>query len=136
MASFSLLSVDRDYGRATVANGNNLKAWVDFDPDGADCVVVKVGLSTTSLANARANMAHEAPGWDFDGFVGRADAVWDGMLGRIKVKGDSTEMQKFYTALYHTMIQPNVISDINGEYTSTDYSTQKMPHGQQYYTTF
>lgn len=136
MASCSLLSADRDYGRAAVANGNNLKAWVDFDPDGSDCVVVKVGLSTTSLANARANMAHEAPGWDFDGFVRRADAVWDGMLGRIEVKGDSTEMQKFYTALYHTMIQPNVISDINGEYTSTDYSTQKMPHGQQYYTTF
>ncbi|EGQ13778.1 hypothetical protein HMPREF9136_1804 [Prevotella dentalis DSM 3688] len=57
-------------------------------------------------------------------------------MGRIEVKGNEKDMQKFYTALYHTMIQPNVLSDVNGEYTAPDYSTQRMPNGQNYYTTF
>lgn len=136
IVAYELFSGGRSYGQAPVANGTNLRAWLDFATGGDRSVMVKVALSTTSIDNARANMEHEAAGWDFDRMAGMADREWDRMLGRIEVVGDSSEMQKFYTALYHTMIQPNVISDVSGDYTSTDYSTRRMPAGLPYYTTF
>ena len=136
IASCSLIDGSRDYGQVPVVNGTALKAWLDFDPKGGNELTVKVALSTTSIENARLNMRREAASWSFDGYAAQADKVWDDVLGRIEAEGNQQDMEKFYTALYHTMIQPNTISDADGSYTATDYSTRRMPEGRTYYTTF
>lgn len=136
IASCSLIDGSRDYGQVPVVNGTTLKAWLDFDPKGGNELTVKVALSTTSIENARLNMQREAASWSFDGYAAQADKAWDDVLGRIEAEGNRQDMEKFYTALYHTMIQPNTISDVDGSYTATDYSTRRMPEGRTYYTTF
>lgn len=136
IASCSLIDGSRDYGQVPVVNGTALKAWLDFDPKGGNELTVKVALSTTSIENARLNMQREAASWSFDGYAAQADKAWDDVLGRIEAEGNQQDMEKFYTALYHTMIQPNTISDVDGSYTATDYSTRRMPEGRTYYTTF
>lgn len=136
IASCSLIDGSRDYGQVPVVNGTALKAWLDFDPKGGNELTVKVALSTTSIENARLNMQREAASWSFDGYAAQADKAWDDVFGRIEAEGNRQDMEKFYTALYHTMIQPNTISDVDGSYTATDYSTRRMPEGRTYYTTF
>lgn len=136
IASCSLIDGSRDYGLVPVVNGTALKAWLDFDPKGGNELTVKVALSTTSIENARLNMQREAASWSFDGYAAQADKAWDDVLGHIEAEGNQQDMEKFYTALYHTMIQPNTISDADGSYTATDYSTRRMPEGRTYYTTF
>ena len=55
---------------------------------------------------------------------------------RQQVESGEHEKEIFYTALYHTMIQPNVMSDANGEYMAADYSVRRLPVGQVHYSTF
>lgn len=126
---------DGDRRAQQVINGTNLRAILNFAAAQKD-VVCKVALSTVSAENARLNMEAEAPGWNFDDYKAKADAAWDAQLGRIEAEGTGEQKQIFYTALYHALIQPNVVSDVNGEYTATDYTTRRMPKGQEYYTTF
>lgn len=119
----------------TVINGTAPRMLLRVN-GGDNSVVCKVGLSGVSMANARDNVAAEASGFDFDRYVADAEREWENVLGRIEVEGDSTRMTTFYTALYHTMIQPNLFSDVNGEFMLPDYSTAKVEHGQNRYTTF
>ena len=133
IASFRILDGDHDYGQTPVVNGTALRLIIETHPS---VLNVKVALSTTSIENARLNMQAEAPHWDFDHYVSEADRTWDELLGRIEVEGREQDMVKFYTALYHALIQPNTMSDVNGDYTATDYSTRRMPEGQHYYSTF
>ena len=136
ITSHILIDGERKERNATLINGSSLKGFLDFGNQSDNTLTCKVSLSSTSVENARENMKAEAQNWNFNTYKQQADKIWDQQLGKIEVKGKEIDMQKFYTALYHTMIQPNVLSDINGDYTSTDYSTQKMPKGQNYYTTF
>lgn len=136
ITSHILIDGGRKETNATLINGSSLKAFLDFDNLSGNTLTCKVSLSSTSIENARENMKAEAQAWNFETYKKQADEVWDKQLGKIEVKGKEKDMKMFYTALYHTMIQPNVLSDVNGEYTSTDYSTQQMPKGKNYYTTF
>ena len=140
ITSFAIQDGDQHYGAATVVNGKALKAWINTEvpsqnTEGAP-LVVKVALSTTSIENARLNMEKEASSWNYDQYVDEADRQWERLLGRIEVKGAAEDMQKFYTSLYHAFIQPNTMSDVNGDYTGTDYTTRRMPQGQICYSTF
>ena len=134
IAFYSVFDGDHNYGQTNVVNGKALKAILNFEQTSS--LIIKVSLSTTSIENARLNMEAEARSWDFDQYVREADEQWESMLSRIEVDGDEQDMQKFYTAFYHAFIQPNTMSDANGDYTATDYTTRRMPKGQNYYTTF
>jgi predicted alpha-1,2-mannosidase len=136
MADFSMLTGNQNLGHTSLANGDNLRLMIRFDNTVDAPVVAKVALSTTSVANATANMRAEVEGFDFDGIRQKVDNQWDSLLGKIEVSGTDEQKQMFYTALYHTFIQPNVYSDVNGDYTSTDYTTGHLPSGQSYYSTF
>ena len=87
-----------------------------FDTSAQKQVFVKVGISPVSCANAWANLQAEQPGWDFDGTVAAAKARWNKELGRIDIESmDERQRKIFYTALYHTMIAPELFSDVNQE---------------------
>ena len=135
-----LTSTLRDGGRVhentAVINGTNLHGCFRFGQLNGKPLTCKVALSSVSMENARQNMEQEAPHWDFDRYVAAADADWEKQLGKIEVKGTEVQKEIFYTALYHTMIQPNTMSDVNGEYMAADYTTRKVANNEPHYTTF
>ncbi len=135
-----LTSTLRDGGRVhentAVINGTNLHGCFRFGQLNGKPLTCKVALSSVSMENARQNMEQEAPHWDFDRYVAAADADWEKQLGKIELKGTEVQKEIFYTALYHTMIQPNTMSDVNGEYMAADYTTRKVANNETHYTTF
>lgn len=135
-----LTSTLRDGGRVhentAVVNGTNLHGCFRFGKLNGKPLTCKVALSSVSMENARQNMEQEAPHWDFDRYVAAADADWEKQLGKIEIKGTEVQKEIFYTALYHTMIQPNTMSDVNGEYMAADYTARKVGGNETHYTTF
>lgn len=104
------------YGREM--GGDDLGYWFSFDELAeGEQITVRVGISFVSAANARENLELEQAGKGFDEIKADAIQTWEDHLGRIKVEGGSErDRQVFYTALYHTIIHPSVLSDANGEY--------------------
>ena len=135
-----LTSTLRDGGRVhentAVVNGTNLHGCFRFGKLNGKPLSCKVALSSVSIENARENMEQEAPHWDFDRYMAAADADWEKQLGKIEIKGTEVQKEIFYTALYHTMIQPNIMSDVNGEYMAADYTARKVGDNETHYTTF
>jgi predicted alpha-1,2-mannosidase len=87
-------------------------------------LIVKVGISSISVANARENILKEASNWNFNGFVTSAELNWDKELGKINAEFiDEDDEIIFYTALYHSFLAPNTYSDVNGEYRGMDKKT-------------
>jgi predicted alpha-1,2-mannosidase len=108
-------------------------AWVSFGQGGpaARKVLVKVGVSFVSAAGAAANLKDEDPGWNFEKTSGAATAAWNGLLGRMAVKGGSTSHRRtFYTALYHSLLFPSIFSDDDGQYTGFDHKVHTLAKGQ------
>ena len=132
----TLIDGGRVHENTAVINGTNLHGCFRFGQLNGKPLTCKVALSSVSMENARQNMEQEAPHWDFDRYVAAADADWEKQLGKIEVKGTEVQKEIFYTALYHTMIQPNTMSDVNGEYMAADYTTRKVANNETHYTTF
>lgn len=102
-----------------------------FDTSRNKKMLVKVGLSPVSCENAWENLAAEQPGWDFDGTVAAARKRWNEELGRIAIEPmDEKQQRIFYTALYHTMIAPELFSDVNGEYRGADGKVHSSDENQ------
>lgn len=100
--------------------GKRLKSILSFDPSNTE-ILVKVGISPVSTDNALANIKAEAPGWNFESIMRKADEKWSEELGKVKVTtSDPAQMKVFYTALYHTMIAPSLFNDHNKDYRGTD----------------
>jgi predicted alpha-1,2-mannosidase len=100
-----------------------------------DQLQVKVGLSSTSIEAAIANLQAEAPHWDFQAYKSNAEQAWEKELGKIDVESDDKdEKTKFYTALYHSLTVPNTWSDVDGAYRGTDFQIHKGNNTQ--YTVF
>ena len=98
-------------------------------------VLVKVALSPVSIEGAKANMAAELPGWDFEAVKADARAAWNEELGKVAVTGlDDDTRAVFYTALYHTMTAPSVFNDVDGQYRGSDDVVRQGDF--QNYTTF
>lgn len=84
-----------------------LGAWWSFDGHAAQPVLVKIAVSFTSAQKAEALLDHDIPGWDFDGTRRAAQDAWNKELNRIVISGvDDKALTRFYTALYHTAVQP------------------------------
>ena len=117
-------------------DGRHSGAAVSFDARVDRTVLMKIGISFVSIANARANREAENPGWNFDDLTRAATARWDDMLGRIDVQGGTAgERSTFYSALYRSLLHPNVFDDSNGQYTGFDGSTH-VARGYTQYANF
>jgi predicted alpha-1,2-mannosidase len=125
---------NNSYDNAKVVNGNAIRAILDFDMHNGGELLVKVGLSASSTENARLNLSSEIPDWDFDSILKTAETNWEKELGKVKIKGTAEQVQIFYTALYHTFLQPNIISDVDGSYPAPDYTVKTS--ATPYYSTF
>lgn len=113
--------------------GDDIGAYFNFDTEEGDTVEVQIGVSFVSIANARKNLEAEQQLCDFNVVRSQAEQLWEKDLSRIEVKG-GTEEQKivFYTALYHTLIHPNIIQDVNGQYPKMESNEIGTVNGDRY----
>jgi len=87
----------------------------------ADEILVKTGISAVSMAGALANRKAEIPHWDFKKLKAETEAKWNTELGKIKVEMNTAEEEQiFYTAAYHSYLNPNIFEDVDGQYRGTD----------------
>ncbi|MGH2806287.1 MAG: GH92 family glycosyl hydrolase [Actinomycetota bacterium] len=108
---------DRDFTVSPLAGG----AVVGFDTLTDQDVLIKVGISFVSRANALENLHAEKPDWDFDALRQKTRAEWNEALNTMTVSGGTdADKTSFYTALYHAQHHPNTYQDVNGEYMGHD----------------
>ncbi|MDB8922433.1 GH92 family glycosyl hydrolase, partial [Parabacteroides merdae] len=101
--------------------GKHLGFYANFETKPDEVILLKSGISYTSLKNAEENLAAEMKDFDFDRTHAECVRLWNDELAKVSVKGGTDEEKRvFYTALYHTLIDPRLCSDINGEYTGAD----------------
>ncbi len=98
-------------------------------------VQIKVAFSMVSVEGAKKNLNMELEHWDFDQVTKETGNKWGNYLSRIEIEGDDDQKTNFYTALYHLLIQPNNIADVNGQYKNAKDSVSLSPFGA-YYSTF
>ena len=113
--------------------GRDVTAYFEFAPDTPE-LTVKVALSAVSASGAVKNLAAEAAG-SFDELRALASAQWEKELGSIACEGTDSEKRRFYTALYHTLINPSVYMDVDGQYRGVDGEVHKAD-GFTNYTVF
>lgn len=113
--------------------GDDIGAWFTFDTEDNEQIEVAVGVSFVSMENARQNLEVEQHGAGFDEIHASARKQWNDDLSRITVEG-GTKAQKtvFYTALYHTLIHPNILQDVNGEYPAMETGETKVTKNNRY----
>lgn len=101
--------------------GKHLGFYTEFATTANEKVLMKAGISFVSVDGAKANLQAEIKGWDFDGVQQHAKALWNQALGKIAIRGGTEEERKvFYSALYHTMIDPRQCADVDGQYMGGD----------------
>ena len=106
--------------------GKYVKGFLEFSTKKNEEIYVKMGVSTVSSKNALENLMTEIPHWNFNKVKIQAEQKWNTELSKIHIKTDDIKKKRvFYTAMYHTMIAPNLYHDINGEYRGTDKQVYK-----------
>ena len=115
------------WGNAGVLRGNDncsgitCGSFVTFDTTKERQVLMKVGISFVSTQDAMQNLRAEDPGWSVQQVSTQAQNRWNALLGRIAVHGGTAAQEHtFYTALYHSLLFPNVVSDVSGRYEGSD----------------
>ncbi len=124
---------DKDVaGQQTI--GKETKGHFDFKTKAGEQILVRVGLSTVSVEGARNNLHAEIPNWNFDAVAKAASKQWDKALSVFAVETpDNNLKQTFYTALYHTMVAPTLLSDVDGQFRGPDGNVHQTK-GYDYYT--
>lgn len=127
----------KKYGRDL--SGDDIGAWWTYDSLApGEQVEVRMGVSFVSCDNARENLDKEQTTLTFDDIRKAAHDKWQADLGRIRVKGGTKEQREvFYTGLYHALIHPNVLSDVNGQYpTMEGFGNGTVDYDGERYTVF
>ena len=139
VANYDIFDLKQQQGmmRGRGGRGNGQESIVSVirfkDSKGAAPLELKIGFSFVSVENAKANLEQEMLSKSFEEVAAAADAEWENLLGRIRVKG-GTDRQRdlFYSTLYRCFLWPCLRSDCNGEY--TDVQGQVVNNGFRYYT--
>lgn len=128
--SFGTFTGDRRFPGETSREGTGAGMYFTFDTRKDNEVNVKVGLSYTSVENARMNMEEEASALDFDKAHALARNEWEDALGRIRVEGGLRQDRvKFYTGLFHALLGRGLASDVNGAYPKNDGTIGRIASG-------
>jgi len=101
--------------------GTQLQSLVFFDVEKGEAIELKVALSNVSAEGALKNLEKESEEVNFDKARKSAKAIWKKSLGKIEVEGGSVQEKRiFYTALYHSLLSPNISQDVDGKYRGMD----------------
>ena len=116
--------------------GKNIGAFVTFRTMEEERILVKVGISYTSVEGARKNLNAEIPDWDFDGIRNQATEIWNKELSRIKIEGATNDQKEiFYTAMYHSLLAQYISQDVDGKYMGSDKKVHEAK-GYDFYGSF
>ncbi len=116
--------------------GKQIRAYFDFKTEEGEAIKIKFALSAVSTEGALLNLRTEIPDWNFEQVKNKGQQRWQKELSKIVIQSRSTEeKQNFYTAMYHTFINPTVYMDVDGFYRGLDQNIHKAS-GFDNYTTF
>ncbi|EDM36968.1 hypothetical protein PBAL39_18879 [Pedobacter sp. BAL39] len=111
--------------------GKHLGFFSEFETAANEEVLLKAGISFVSMDGAKQNLGAEITNWDFNTVQQKAAALWDQSLSKIEIEGGTEDQKKiFYTALYHTQIDPRMFEDVDGNYIGGD----DKPHQSKDFT--
>ena len=114
-------------------SGDDIGTWFTFDTREGETIEVSIGVSFVSIENARENLEAEQAGHTFDDLRQAARAAWRNDLSRILVEGGTDDQRTvLYTALYHFLIHPNILNDINGKYPAMESNEILTTQGRRY----
>jgi predicted alpha-1,2-mannosidase len=113
---------------------NAPKYILDFELPISNTLQVKIALSTVSIEGAKLNLSSEIPHWSFKKVKQNAEAVWNNYLNRIEIEAPQKQKEIFYTSLYHLLLQPSNIADVDGNYRGADDTIALAPN-KVYYST-
>ncbi|PKR32851.1 sugar hydrolase [Elizabethkingia anophelis] len=115
--------------------GKQIRMYFDFDTQENEVIEVQLAISPVSQANAIENLEKETGSLSFEQVKAKAQEDWNKELNKIVIKGTEDQKVNFYTAMYHTFINPTIYMDANGEYKGLDQNIHKA-EGFTNYTTF
>ncbi len=105
----------------TLTEGTNISCLLTFSMGRQEELIIKTGISAVDIDGAADALTAEVPGWDFTGSAAAARQAWQKRLEVIEAgSSDTSQLKVFYTALYHSMIAPNLYTDVDGRYRGTD----------------
>ncbi len=107
---------------------------INFDLADNKILLTKIALSTVSIEGAKLNLATEISHWNFEKVTQNAKKVWNDYLNRIDIEAPQKQKEIFYTSLYHLLLQPSNIADVDGNYRGADDTIAKAPNNEYYST--
>jgi len=119
------------------STGKNSGAYFTFKTDEINKINYRIAISFVSIENAKENLKNEERYNSFESYKKQALKVWDEHLSTIEiVSNNNDKLKQFYTHFYHSLIHPNIVSDINGEYMGADFKVHKVKDGREQYSSF
>lgn len=119
-----------------INEGKKVKVAFEFDPNETNTLEIYIGISAVDEEGARKNRQEEIDGKSFDEIKTEAQKKWETQLEKIVVESDNNDYKvNFYSALYHTMIAPNLYQDVDGRYRGMDLKIHQNKDFD-YYTVF
>ena len=134
------IEFSRPYKKVTfqqgIQKGKSVKAAFEFDPTESNIIEVKIGISPVDEKGAFKNRQEELTAKSFADVKKEADATWEKQLSKIVVETyNHNDKVNFYSALYHTMLAPNLYQDVDGRYRGMDMEIHK-DNEMTYYSVF
>lgn len=124
-------AVVRTYGMDDSSARLSRGAYAEFHP--GETVLMRVGTSFLSVEQARENLAHELPDWNFSAARESLQAEWNEKLSRLQIDGATRQDKvRLYTALYHALLYPRLFSEYGHYYSAFDDNI----HSGESYTAF
>ena len=117
--------------------GKNSGAYFTFNTDDMSKVNYRIAISFVSIENAKENLKTENKYINFEDYKKQTSNVWNEYLSTIKINSDNNDrLKQFYTHFYHSLIHPNIVSDVNGEYMGADFKVHSVEEGREQYSSF
>lgn len=118
------------------ANGTNIKLFIQFETNSEEAILSRVAISAVDEAGALKNLDQEVDGFDFDKVRTKAKNAWNIELAKIDAEGtDKKQLTTFYSALYHSLLNPNLYMDVDGRYRGLDNKIH-VAKDFEYYSVF
>jgi predicted alpha-1,2-mannosidase len=117
--------------------GQNSGAFFTFSTNKNKEVNYRIAISFVSIENAKENLKSENLNTTFDDYLINTQKVWNKHLGKIKISTTNEDKKvQFYTNFYHSLIHPNIVSDVNGDYMGADFKVYNNSNGKEHYSSF
>ena len=127
----------KNLSRNKTSTGRNSGAYFTFNTEDINEINYKIAVSFVSIENAKENLESENKYKNFETYKKETTEVWDKYLSKIRIESKNEDrLKQFYTHFYHSLIHPNIVSDVNGEYMGSDFKVHKVDKGREQYSSF